>query len=273
MQWIPLGRHNPRVSELRAIARGDRENLTLVDGRKLVEDLLKKGFSPVAVFASPAVAEALGRATLWLHSTKHSSCFTLAEEVLNQLAPTKHTQGVLAVFPIPSYQSIAGPLLLYLDRIQDPANVGAIMRVAAAFGVSGVACSPGTADPFSPKAIRASAGHAFSLPVMRRLDWATFRQRVAAVHRVVAATATGGCDGFAWQPSLPMVLVLGNEGQGLSPEIDDAVDQRVTIPLERGVESLNVAVACGILLARLRGLEPGPILGNEGGSHDSTQRY
>jgi len=273
MGWTPLGRHNPKVAELRAIARGAREELTLVDGRKLVEDLLARGVFPVAVFAAPKLAEALAAEPSWARLAQRASCFVLAEEVLAQLAPTKHTQGLLAVFPVPNHRTIAGQLLLYLDRVQDPANVGAIVRVAAAFGAAGVACSPGTADPFSPKAIRASAGHALTLPVLRRMDWQSFRQRVAAGHSVVAATAAGGCDAFTWQPALPMVLVLGNEGKGLDPQIRDAVDQLVTIPLQRGVESLNVAVACGILLARLRGLAPGPILEAEGGSHDPTPGY
>lgn len=271
MGFVPLGRHNPKVSELRAIALGKGENLTLVDGPKLFRDLLGKGCEPVAVFASPQQAAELSRRFPSL--VERIPCYQLSLEVLERVAPTQHSQGLLAVYPIPHWPKVEGDLLLFLDRIQDPANLGALVRVAAALGADALVCSPGSADPFSPKAIRASAGCCLTFPVFSRVSWPAFRHQWAPSHQVVAAVAAGGQSALSWRPTLPMVLVLGNEGQGLDPQLAQEVQQAVTIPLQRGVESLNVAVACGILLARVRGLASGPILKEEGGSHDSPSRY
>jgi RNA methyltransferase, TrmH family len=164
--------------------------------------------------------------------------------------------------------------VLYLDRLQDPGNLGGVIRSAAALGASGIACSPGCADPFSPRAIRASAAQSLLLPVATEV---AFRPLAAAFRKrggEVAATAgTGGKPIAAWRPRLPLLLALGNEGAGLAEEILDGSDTRLTIPLSRNVESLNVAVAAGIILAAA-GLVGSPILvGEEGCCYDSPPRH
>lgn len=267
-----LGRHHRKVAELRAVASRKREGLTLVDGPKLVRDLWLRGVEPLELFTCPENLPTLTQEPFWSAFLPRTSCYTLAREVLVRIAPTQHSQGLLAVYPVPKQRELAGRLLVYLDRVQDPANVGALVRVAAALGASGVACSPGCADPFSPKAIRAAAGTSLFFPVASQASWEAFRQQFSS-HEVVAAVAAGGQPLAFWRPCLPMILVLGNEGQGLAPTVASHVRQSVTIPLRWYVESLNVAVACGILLARVQGLVGGPILMEEGGRHDSSQGH
>lgn len=253
MAWETLGRHNQKITQIRAIAQRKQQNDCLVEGIKSIRDLILRGLRPFALFCTSEVAKKVDSDPVFASLPSTTARYLLAEAVLRRLADTQSSQGILAVFPIPKETQLKGEILIFLDRIQDPANVGAIIRVAAAMGTSGVACSPGTADPFSPKAVRASAGWALLMPVMRNLTWQRFRKEIVPHHSIVAALSTGGTSIFDWLPSLPLVLVLGNEGQGLSKDIEAQVRERITVPLMSGVESLNVAVACGILLAHIRG--------------------
>jgi RNA methyltransferase, TrmH family len=140
-------------------------------------------------------------------------------------------------------------LFVLLDGVQDPANVGAIVRCAEAFGVAGVVATPGCAFPFSPRALRASAGSALRVPVATRvapseaIAWA--RSFGAAL---AGAEAHGGEPPERAAKVRPLVLVVGSEGHGISPELEAALDRRITLPLGGNVESLNAAVAAGLLL-------------------------
>lgn len=251
--WTPLGKHNPRLAMLRAIAQGRDECRTVVDGFKLLRDLVARGLDPETVYASWEGAESLDGDPQLAGLPARVPCFQVPASVLDHLAPTRHTQGVLAVFPVPERRNPEGEIVVFLDRVQDPANVGAVIRVAAGFGAGSVVCSPGCANPFTPKAVRASAGASLFFPVIRNLPFAELARWAGSRYRVVAAATSGGTPLPQWEPELPAVLVLGNEGQGLDREIQARVTRKVTIPLAHGVESLNVAVACGVLLAWLTG--------------------
>jgi tRNA G18 (ribose-2'-O)-methylase SpoU len=148
-----------------------------------------------------------------------------------------------------SEAEISSSLLLLLDGVQDPANVGAIVRCAEAFGVAGVVATPGCAWPFSPRALRASAGSALRVPIATRIApeeavaWARANGAVLA-----GAEAHGGETPDRAAKTRPLVLVVGSEGHGISEELETALDRRLTLPLGGNVESLNAAVATGLLL-------------------------
>jgi tRNA G18 (ribose-2'-O)-methylase SpoU len=133
--------------------------------------------------------------------------------------------------------------------VQDPANVGAIVRSAEAFGAAGVVLTPDCAWPFSPRALRASAGSALRVPVAARVPsaeavaWARARGATLA-----GAEAHGGEPPESAARIRPLVLVLGSEGHGISAPVAAALDRRLTLPLAGRVESLNAAVAAGLLL-------------------------
>ncbi len=166
-------------------------------------------------------------------------------------APPHRTLAQLSSLP-PSKKSpssSSSSLFLLLDGIQDPANVGAIVRCAEAFGVAGVVLTPGSAWPFSPRALRASAGSALRVPLA---------PRVAPAEAIAWARALGaslaGAEAHGGEPPetaarvRPLVLVVGSEGHGISAELEIALDRRLTLPLGGNVESLNAAVATGLLL-------------------------
>ncbi|MCM3875316.1 MAG: RNA methyltransferase, partial [Thermoanaerobaculia bacterium] len=172
---------------------------------------------------------------------------------LSSYSPSKKTvssnlpRGIARAGPRGS--ETEGPLFLLLDDVQDPANVGAILRSGEAFGAAAALLTPGCAWPFSPRALRASAGSAFRLPVAARVSageavaWARRHGIVLA-----GASAHGGTAPEALGGVRPLALVIGSEGHGISTEIAGALDHRVTLPLAGRVDSLNAAVAAGVLL-------------------------
>lgn len=253
MAWIPLGKHNPRLAAVRNIAQGKDEHRTLVDGLKLLRDLWRRGLSPEAVYATEDVALTWTDDPDLARLPSLVPCYRLPASVLHRLAPTQHSQGVLAVFPVPHWDQPRGDCVVFLDRVQDPTNVGAVVRVAAALGAGSVVCSPGCANPFSPKAVRASAGTCLFFPVLRTFSLSQLQDWTSGNYTWVAAAASGGTPLSLWKPLRPSVLAVGSEGQGLHPELLASAHHKVTIPLANGVESLNVAVACGVLLACLTG--------------------
>jgi TrmH family RNA methyltransferase len=148
--------------------------------------------------------------------------------------------------------SAEGGIVLWLDHIQDPGNVGAIVRSAAGLGAAAVWLSPGCADPFSATAVRGAAGAVFRLPVEREVAAATAVERMKRVGGETWATDSRGQKIDDWRPPENCLLLIGAEGIGLDPDVAVLANGTVAIPMARGIESLNVAVATGILLQHLR---------------------
>jgi len=256
-----LGSHNTRVARLRRLIRREEPELTVVDGLKLVEDVAACGVPIVELFTVEEHIERLRSHPALRDVLDGGRAFRLEPATMAHLAPTRQTQGLLAVVAVPGGRLRPEGVALYLDRVQDPGNVGGVVRCAAAFGATGVACSQGCADPFSPRAVRASAGQSLLLAVQPEAD---LRPLVEAFNRaggeVVGTVGSGGTPVREWHPRRPVLLVLGNEGQGLTEEVAAACARRVTVPLAGAVESLNVAVTAGVILATLSGVAGSPIL-------------
>jgi RNA methyltransferase, TrmH family len=256
-----LGRHSPRLTRLRRIVRRQEGDLTVAEGVKLVRDLAAAGVEMLELYATPERARNLPSLPSIEAAVAAGRAYLVDAATFDRLAPTQHSQGLIAIVTAPAHALQGEGVVLFLDRIQDPGNLGALIRCAAAFGASGVACSAGCADPFSPRAVRSSAGHALLLPVQTEVAFeALVPQFKAAGGSVVATTGRGGVPLHLWLPKSPLLLAVGNEGVGLSQAILDACDERVTVPLSGGVESLNVTVAAGVVLAALAGVAGPPIL-------------
>jgi len=247
-----LGRNNPLLSRLRRIVKRQEAELTVVDGLNLVREMLGLEIRFEELYAVGPHIKELIRLPGVRRLAQAGNLFEIDPETATRIAPSQHGQGVLAVVRVPQHTFALASSALFLDRVQDPGNLGGIVRTAAAFGVRLIICSPGCADPFSPRAIRASAGHTLRLPVLHS---ATFSAAASAYKRaggrVSGTVGAGGTPLHSWTPAPPLLLVLGNEGQGLSAEILDRCTDRVTVPMSSTVESLNVAVSAGIILATL----------------------
>ena len=153
---------------------------------------------------------------------------------------------------------VPSPLVLVADRVQDPGNLGALARVAEACGASGLVLTGSCADPFGPKALRASAGSSLRLPIVEHADAFGALRLLEEMGYATAATTPHVATDFAlidWPAQV--ALVLGNEAQGLDTSLLSAVTLRVGIPMAEGPESLNLAVAAGIIsMAIVRRLAP-----------------
>jgi TrmH family RNA methyltransferase len=246
-----LGRHGRRLKDLRKRVKDRREGEVIVDGRRMVSDLVRWGVPIRELYLVPEIAgefEAVG----WRQSTEE--VFELEASVLADIAPTRHPQGVLAIAEEPPAVewSAEGGVALWLDRIRDPGNIGAIIRSAAGLGAQAVLLSPDCADPFSASAVRGAAGSVFRIPIGRDVGLAGVMVRVRDSGGEVWATDSLGQKIDGWRPSKPCLLLIGAEGVGLDPDIAELADGTVAISMSRGIESLNVAVATGILLQHLR---------------------
>ncbi|MFN7899563.1 MAG: TrmH family RNA methyltransferase [Synechococcaceae cyanobacterium] len=250
-------RRNPLVRQLRALreSRGRREQgLLLVEGTHLLQEVLRLGLTPQLVLATERWCASHGPLLAALPAAVPLRL--ASEEVLAVAASTEHPDGVLLTLPLPEPAAVEAPeaFLLALDRIQDPGNLGTLLRTALAAGVEQVWLADG-ADPWQPKVLRASSGAALALPVLR-LSQEQLRQRLAqagarGLQRLAAVLPQPGLPARPyWQLdwTRPTLLLLGNEGSGLDPALLQLADQRVTIPHAPAVESRNVAVAAAPLL-------------------------
>ncbi|OGS35908.1 MAG: hypothetical protein A2293_17115 [Elusimicrobia bacterium RIFOXYB2_FULL_49_7] len=171
--------------------------------------------------------------------------YRVAAQVFASLASTEHSQGVIVVARIaikgPDALDPAARYILF-DALQDPGNMGSIIRTACAFGIKGVILTPGCVDPFSPKVVRSAASGIEKIDIIR----------IAALSELEGCTLIGAdmggkaLTGFAWPSSF--ILAIGSEAHGLSPETRRRVSSLISIPMPGAMESLNAAVAAGILL-------------------------
>ena len=235
----------------------ERRGLALAEGVRLVEEALAAGLDVRGAAVSPAL-EATPRGGAL--KTALASAGVQLEEVtdaeLTALADTEHPQGVVAVVRPPEWalEDIAtapGAALLVLDAVQDPGNVGTMLRTALGLGAAGVVALKGTAELASPKVMRGSMGALFRLPAVATdtpafLDWS--RARGVELWVAEADGEPLAIPAVSRSRRAPVALVVGNEGAGVGPELDAAAGRRVAIRLAPGAESLNVAIAAGILL-------------------------
>lgn len=245
------------IRDLRLRRGRERRGLALAEGVRLVEEAVAARVRIRQVAVSPAL-EGTPRGTA-LKAALASAGVPLAEladRALADLADTEHPQGVIAVVEPPRWSSEAlepraGDVVVVLDGVQDPGNVGAIARAALGLGAAGLIALKGTAELTNPKVMRGAMGALFRLPALAAgdqefLDWAG---RVGA--SIWVTDSTGERPG-GQRLTAPVALVLGNEGAGIRPELERVASRRLSIPLSGGVESLNVAVAAGILLYEVR---------------------
>ena len=178
---------------------------------------------------------------------------TIDDAELRELADTERPQGILLVCSEPRASLdvvAAGARLLVLDGVQDPGNTGTLVRASVAFGLDGVIALEGTADPWAPKTVRASAGMAFRIPVIqaRSFDAVAALQQAGVPLRVAAAD---GEPVAAEESRAGFALIVGNEGAGVREELREAATSTVSIPMRGGAESLNVGMAASVLLYEL----------------------
>jgi len=247
-------RSNAVVRRFRALMDRPGGDLAVLEGTKLVEEALAAGVEISEVASSPRAGKTpRGRRLLDALGGRGVPVRVMDDGVLGSVSEAETSQGILALARRPSFAEEAmfrgQPLVLVAVGIQNPGNVGALLRAAEAAGATGAYLAEGCADPFSWKALRGSMGSAFRLPHLRRVGARATLDRLK--HRGLATVAALSSAPKRYDEvdlARPVALLVGNEGAGLDEDLAAAASARVAIPMRGGVESLNVAVAAGILL-------------------------
>jgi len=246
-------RRNETVKAIRRLRRRQGDE-ALLEGPHLVSEALAAGLSLGSVLVTPAFAASPAGRDLGRRLAR--APVEVSEAVLAELADADSPRGAIAVARLPRPRAggvAAEGLHLYLDGLQDPGNLGAVARVAEAFSTVALWLGEGCAHPNHPRALRASAGSLLRLPAFRGATVENLGRALAGRGaRWIGLEAHGGGPLPRRSPAGTLVVALGAEGRGLSPEVTQRLDERWTIPLATPVESLNVAVAAGIVLHALR---------------------
>lgn len=253
---------NPRLKLARSLSstRGVRKaGRFLLEGPWFVGDAAGRGTIDYLILSDGATEPARTTAEKAMRAGLH--CISLPADLFDEVSETATTQGLAAVCRLPDHTGkdlLKGNLILALDGVSDPGNVGTAIRSAAALGASGVAVLKGSACPFIPASARASAGAVSSLPVVERLEAEVFlTSAINAGWKVLAAKSSG-------EPVKPSdrsdrtVLVVGSEAHGIGDAAGRLAHEEVSIPIADRVESLNAAVSASILLYVLRAGRPAP---------------
>jgi RNA methyltransferase, TrmH family len=244
---------NPLVKQVRKLHRSQerqKQSLLLIEGTNLIEAACQADYKLDLIFYTER----------W-QQNHQPLCRIIAErevraefvspEVLKAIATTVNPDGVVAIAPRPNAEPV--PTLkgvgIALERLQDPGNLGTIIRTAAAAGVDGLWLSPESVDFYSPKVLRASVGEWFGLPVVTNQDLPQLVEQQQQLGVQIIATTSKAAKTY-WDADFtrPSLILLGNEGAGLSSELIDLADVQIKIPLSNQVESLNVAIASALLL-------------------------
>jgi TrmH family RNA methyltransferase len=250
-------RSNELVKQARPVRDGRVPDLIFVEGVRLCEEAADAGLNIETVFYTEDLVEQ-GRGSLLLKALagKSKRNVLVSDDVIGSISDTDTPQGIvlLASRPGSRLEAVKGgpssvPLIVVLHRVNNPSNAGAVIRTAEAAGATGVVLTSGSADPFSPKALRGAMGSSFRLPVVTGAD---LQDLSSWLHKreIQTLSASQRSDRIYTEVDMrgPCAVVLGAEASGLSDEEAAATDASVRIPMRSPVDSLNVSVAAAILL-------------------------
>jgi TrmH family RNA methyltransferase len=251
-------RQNPLIAKIRAVARGSGDGIFL-DGPHLVAEAAGHATLRHVLVAASALDREETKTLIARLTRQNVDVVTVTAPVMAAVSSVDSSSAIVAVADRPPSrddavygESPSIPLVAIACDVQDPGNVGAIIRVAEAAGATGVIAAGHSADPFGPKALRGSMGSAFRVAVSSAQVGDAIRAARARGCIVQAAVAHVGRSLFDLDLTRPTAVLLGSEGAGLRPALTDLADERFTIPMHPPVESLNVAVAAALVLYEAR---------------------
>ena len=242
--------HNPQVQMLRDLqkAKYRRETgLFVAESVKMVREALALGLCRTLIVDGKRQAD---YAEL-MESAQAQGCEVLlvTAAIMQAVSEQKTPQGVCCTVQIPQEpESLGGSLIVAMDGVQDPGNVGTILRTADAAGFDGALLSGACADLYGAKTLRATMGSVFRVPTRRVDDLPAALEAMKARGYAIVATELGGADFYTHCPHEKAVLVIGSEGRGVSAQVRAAATHHLALPMRGGAESLNAAVAAGIMI-------------------------
>lgn len=250
-----------RVRKLQQKKHRDASGKVIIEGSNLIREAIQKGVRMDALLISDIYPP-----EHWISDLKASGVRVerVDSVIFEKLTDARNGVGLLAIVDRPEYEIAdsspwfrKGANCIVLDRLQDPGNIGTVIRTAVAASYDAVIVMKGTADVYSPKVLRATAGMIFDMPVIFVPDVPSLLALASKVGKKIAVTTpVGGMPYYDCNLSRDIFLIIGNEGNGISQELIDASDIRVTLPMYGDIESLNAAVSAAILMyERVRGMK------------------
>lgn len=255
-------RDNQHLKFARAVRDGREADWIFIEGTRLVEEAIQSKLSINTCFATRSFAEGRREVLVRQLIDSETELFYVPDAVFKTIADTENPQGIIAIGkrPVAYIQGIEKclkendlKLVVLLNQINNPANLGAVLRTAEAAGVSGVVTTIGSADAFSPKSLRAAMGSAFRIPVWENADISIVFDWARKMGLLPTALDVGGQSTIydtGWKN--PRLLIVGSEAHGLDKDLLDKVEEVVSVPMALPVESMNLAVSCGITLFEAR---------------------
>ncbi|MGN1098550.1 MAG: TrmH family RNA methyltransferase [Clostridia bacterium] len=234
-----------RIKALKDKKQREKEGVFLVEGERGVRDAIKNGLSPETVVLCEGCA-------INIHG---ANPVIFARRLFGELAETQTPQGIIAVFPMPraDFGNIRGgekSFVMMCENIQDPGNLGTIIRTAHCAGAEAIVLTKGCCDLFNPKTVRSTVASIASIPVIRGVEAAEAVIRLKKMgYRIAAGALTDKSQGlYNTDLSGKIAFVVGNEGNGITPQTLAAADIAVKIPMTDGAESLNAGVAAAVMM-------------------------
>lgn len=215
----------------------------------MVEEALRTGSALLTMIYDVGHLGATPRGQALLEQIEDQvNAYPTTTEIIRAVTDTVTPQGIVAVAAWPELRANRTGIQLVLDAVQDPGNVGTLLRTAEATGVSEVLCTRGTADVYSPKVVRAAMGAHFRLPFKQDVGWDELEIALGPSDNIYVADADGSMPYYAADWRQPSVLIVSNEANGASGEARQLATKSIVIPMEADVESLNAAVAGSVIL-------------------------
>jgi TrmH family RNA methyltransferase len=255
-----ISRDNEQLKLARRVRDGRDDSKIFLEGVRLISEAARARIATEKVFVASSFLDEMSEPDLaaWLRP-RH--IFEVSDSTLESIADTNSPQGIVAIADRPelgpdTIKTVATsptPAVVFLNKINNPSNLGAVIRAAEAAGVAGVVTSEGSADAMSPKSLRAAMGSSLRLPLWTNvplddaLAWAASKKL-----RTVAADLSGSRSYTEIDWQIPRLVVFGSEAHGLEESDLKKIEERIVIPMEKDVESLNLAVAAGVVLFEAR---------------------
>ena len=223
-----------------------KSNKYLIEGLRFVEEAIKSKVSIDSIIFTESFKEK--NPDLFLKINENIKLIQMNEALLKQLCSTENPQGIVGVINMQNKELKSGELVVLVDKVQDPGNMGTIIRTAHAAGAAGIVMTKGTVDIYNDKTLRSTMGSIFYIPIVEddSLDFVKLLKKEG--YKLVVSSLQGKNNFFEENLQGKVMIAVGNEGNGVSDEVYDIADIKVKIPMPGEAESLNVAVATSIMI-------------------------
>ncbi|MCX0375168.1 TrmH family RNA methyltransferase [Clostridium perfringens] len=223
-----------------------KSNKYLIEGLRFVEEAIKSKVSIDSIIFTESFKEK--NPDLFLKINENIKLIQMNEALLKQLCSTENPQGIVGVINMQNKELKSGELVVLVDKVQDPGNMGTIIRTAHAAGAAGIVMTKGTVDIYNDKTLRSTMGSIFYIPIVEDYSLDFVKSLKKEGYKLVVSSLQGKNNFFEENLQGKVMIAVGNEGNGVSEEVYDIADIKVKIPMPGEAESLNVAVATSIMI-------------------------